>query len=25
VAPVVGSYHGHGHCRMEVHVEVEKI
>jgi transglutaminase-like putative cysteine protease len=25
VAPVVGSYCGSGHCRMEVHVEVEKI
>lgn len=25
VAPVRGSYQGTGHCRMEVHVEVEKI
>lgn len=25
VAPVRGSYHGTGHCRMEVLVEVEKI
>lgn len=25
VAPVVGSYRGTGHCRMEVRVEVEKI
>ena len=25
VAPVVGSYQGTGHCRMEVRVEVEKI
>lgn len=25
VAPVVGSYHGTAHCRMEVRVEVEKI
>lgn len=25
VAPVRGSYHGTGHCRMEVQVEVEKI
>lgn len=25
VAPVRGSYLGSGHCRMEVHVEVEKI
>ena len=25
VAPVRGNYHGTGHCRMEVQVEVEKI
>jgi transglutaminase-like putative cysteine protease len=25
VAPVVGSYRGSGHCRMEVRVEVEKL
>ncbi|MBC8126242.1 MAG: transglutaminase family protein [Gloeobacteraceae cyanobacterium ES-bin-144] len=25
VAPVVGSYHGSGLCRMEVHVEVQSI
>lgn len=25
VAPVRGSYHGTGHCRMDVQVEVEKI
>jgi hypothetical protein len=25
VAPIVGSYRGSGHCRMEVHVEVSKI
>lgn len=25
VAPVRGNYHGTGHCRMEVRVEVEKI
>ena len=25
VAPVVGSYRGSGHCRMEVHVEVARI
>jgi transglutaminase-like putative cysteine protease len=25
VAPVTGSYHGTGHCRMDVRVEVERI
>jgi transglutaminase-like putative cysteine protease len=25
VAPVVGTYLGTGHCRLEIHVEVEKI
>ena len=25
VAPVIGSYRGTGHCRMEIRVEVEKI
>jgi hypothetical protein len=25
VAPVVGTYRGTGHCRMEVVVQVEKI
>src|SRR5690606_13079301 len=25
VTPVGGSYHGTGHCRLEVHVSVEKL
>ena len=25
VAPVEGRYHGTGHCRMEVHVAVERL